>query len=294
MARAMRIVAVLIATTTALSPRTDHPRRRATAAIPQNSCDRRGFGALVVAAPVAAARRAAAADQYYDSRPQLDEVAGLVVLRVAQVADFQEKLLREVAKGTDLGVPVTPQQFIFGTELLLRNSNIDGNIKLMIKSEVPRDSKELAIARAPVVMNDLTAITDRAKQVRTPLLSGRDASDIADLYAQFRRDLLLLFATLPPDLQKRYSGYADALLAYEKDLSKNCKGGASGGCLEEEAPEAPAAGGDARPKAGAAPKALEAALAAQAEAAPPPPPEPWSPPPYKPARGSFADMASRY
>ena len=97
----MRIVAVLIATTTALSPRTDHPRR----GIPRSSCDRRGFGALVVAAPVAAARRAAAADQYYDSRPQLDEVAGLVVLRVAQVADFQEKLLREVAKGTDLGVP---------------------------------------------------------------------------------------------------------------------------------------------------------------------------------------------
>ena len=180
------------------------------------------------------------------------------MLRVAQVADFQEKLLREVAKGTDLGVPVTPQQFIFGTELLLRNSNIDGNIKLMIKSEVPRDSKELAIARAPVVMNDLTAITDRAKQVRTPLLSGRDASDIADLYAQFRRDLLLLFATLPPDLQKRYSGYADALLAYEKDLSKNCKGGASGGCLEEEAPEAPPAGGDARPKAGAAPRTVPA------------------------------------
>ena len=107
------------------------------------------------------------------------------------------------------------------------------------------------------------------------------------------RRLLLLFATLPSDTQKRYSGYADALLAYEKDVSRDCKGGAAGGCLEEERP-APASG--ARPKAGQAPKELEAALAAAAggETSPPPAPEPWSPPPYKPARGSFAEMAGRY
>ena len=256
---------------------------------PPRAVGRRGSLAAF-AACLSAPARAVAGDAYYGGRPQLDEVSGLVVLRVAQVADFQEKLLREVAKGTDLGVPVTPQQFMFGTELLLRNSNLDGNIKLMIRSEVPPENKDLAVARAPVVMNALTAITDRAAKVKTPLLSERDAADLADLYAAFRRDLFLLFATLPPDAQKRYSGYADALLAYEKDLSRNCKGGASGGCLEEEAPAAPAAAGEARPKAGAAPKALEAALAAQQEKEA----EPWSPPPYKPPRGSFADMASRY
>mmetsp|Transcript_33856 Transcript_33856/g.101964 ORF Transcript_33856/g.101964 Transcript_33856/m.101964 type:complete len:317 (+) Transcript_33856:152-1102(+) len=245
-----------------------------------------GGGGVMMAAPAAAAAAA--------ETPE--EVSGLVVLRVAQVADFQEKLLRAVASGADLGVPVTPQQFVFGTELLIRNSNLDGNIKLMIREEVRPEKKTEALERAPRVMNSLLSIsTDAAglADAGKSLLDARDAARLADRYADFRRELLLLFATLPSDTQKRYSGYADALLAYEKDVSRDCKGGAAGGCLEEERP-APASG--ARPKAGQAPKELEAALAAAAggETSPPPAPEPWSPPPYKPARGSFAEMAGRY
>ena len=81
-------------------------------------------------------REAAAGDSYDDGRPDYDEVSGLVVLRVAEVAAFQEKLLRALYQGADIGVPVTPQQIVFGTQVLLRNSNIDGNMKLMIQTEV--------------------------------------------------------------------------------------------------------------------------------------------------------------
>ena len=126
-------------------------------------------------------------------------------------------------------------------------------------------------------------------------LTPDDARDLADLYRNFRRELLLLFATLPPDAQKRYSGYADALLAYEKDLTRDCKGGAAGGCLTEDDEPAPPAKGS--PKAGQAPrdlaKALEAAdtrenLESAGRRAPPLPRRP------RPARGSFAAMAAGY
>lgn len=275
------------------------PTRPSACVVPRACTDRRQWLQRICGGSVAAvAGPAFAGDEYYGGRPDLDEVSGLVVLRVAEVANFQEKLLREVAKGTDLGVPVTPQQFMFGTELLIRNSNLDGNIKLMIREEVPPENKDEARQRAPRVMNMLLGISRKAANIADAgrvVLDANDARELADAYAQWRKELLLLFATLPPDLQKKYSGYADALLAYEKDLSRSCKGGVSGGCLEEETPAAPDADG-AGPKAGQAPKALEAALAAQAkeEARNPPPPEAWSPPPYKPPRGSFADMASRY
>ena len=260
----------------------------------------RWLGATAAASAAAGAAAPAVAAGSYDA-PDLNEVSGLVVLRVAQVADFQEKLLREVAKGSDLGVPVTPQQFMFGTELLLQNSNLDGNIKLMIREEVPRDRKDEALKRAPQTMNALLAISGAAARIADAgrfQLTPDDARELADLYRNFRRELLLLFATLPQDAQKRYSGYADALLAYEKDLTRDCKGGAAGGCLKEDDEPAPPAKGS--PKAGQAPrdlaKALEAADARgdlESAAAPEAPPA-WVPPAAKPARGSFAAMAAGY
>ena len=260
----------------------------------------RWLGATAAASAAAGAAAPAVAAGSYDA-PDLNEVSGLVVLRVAQVADFQEKLLREVAKGSDLGVPVTPQQFMFGTELLLQNSNLDGNIKLMIREEVPRDRMDEALKRAPQTMNALLAISGAAARIADAgrfQLTPDDARELADLYRNFRRELLFLFATLPQDAQKRYSGYADALLAYEKDLTRDCKGGAAGGCLTEDDEPAPPAKGS--PKAGQAPrdlaKALEAADARgdlESAAAPEAPPA-WVPPAAKPARGSFAAMAAGY
>ncbi len=184
-------------------------------ALARPACDRctrrlavqRWLGATAAASAAAGAAAPAVAAGSYDA-PDLNEVSGLVVLRVAQVADFQEKLLREVAKGSDLGVPVTPQQFMFGTELLLQNSNLDGNIKLMIREEVPRDRMDEALKRAPQTMNALLAISGAAARIADAgrfQLTPDDARELADLYRNFRRELLFLFATLPQDAQKRYS-----------------------------------------------------------------------------------------
>ena len=45
----------------------------------------------------------------------IHHVAGLIVLRVAEVAQFQEKILRAILNGDLKDVVVTPQQIVFGT-----------------------------------------------------------------------------------------------------------------------------------------------------------------------------------
>ena len=48
--------------------------------------------------------------------PGPEERSGLVVLRVAEVAQFQEKILRAVVNG-DIDAIVSPQQIAFGTQM---------------------------------------------------------------------------------------------------------------------------------------------------------------------------------
>ena len=40
------------------------------------------------------------------------------------------------------GYSVSPVQILFGTGIMLRNSNLDGNMRLMIANEVPKARKE--------------------------------------------------------------------------------------------------------------------------------------------------------
>ena len=77
-----------------------------------------------------------------------EEKSGLVVLRVAEVCNFQEKLLRSLAacanpaqadEKDQFGNPycggeaysVNPTQIVFGTGVMLRNANLDGNLKVL-------------------------------------------------------------------------------------------------------------------------------------------------------------------
>ncbi len=77
-----------------------------------------------------------------DSAPE--ERSGLVVLRVAEVCNFQEKILRAVVN-KDIDAEIGPLQIVFGTQILLKNSNIAGNMKLMIETEIPRAKRRLGM-----------------------------------------------------------------------------------------------------------------------------------------------------
>jgi len=146
-----------------------------------------------------------------------EERSGLVVLRVAEVAQFQEKILRAVANG-DIDAVVSPQQIVFGTQILLRNSNLDGNMKLMIYNEVPKRNREAAIKNAVKTMNTLQSISLSAAKVQRPF-EKQEMLEIADLYRDLRINLNQLYEYLEPKEKDKYYAYFVAVTDYEKKIA---------------------------------------------------------------------------
>uniref|UniRef100_A0A7S2EFN9 Uncharacterized protein n=1 Tax=Ditylum brightwellii TaxID=49249 RepID=A0A7S2EFN9_9STRA len=135
-----------------------------------------------------------------------EERSGLVVLRVAEVAQFQEKILRAVASGAVEDVTVTPQQIVFGTQILLRNSNLGGNMKLMIDNEVPRKLRKEAVNNAVKTMNTIQSISTTAGKIQRPF-EKEEMIQIADLYRDVRLQLNQMYEYLPPAEKSKYYGY---------------------------------------------------------------------------------------
>ena len=157
-----------------------------------------------------------------------EEVSGLVVLRVAEVCTFQENLLRTLAACNN-GSPtkeqlsakdqfgnlycdaetysVNPAQISFGTGLMLRNANLDGNLKLMISTEVARKDRQNAIKDAVSIMNTFNKLANTASTYAT--FEGADLLRIADIYAEARQKLARFFDYLPAEAQSRFYNYAE-------------------------------------------------------------------------------------
>lgn len=134
-----------------------------------------------------------------------EERSGLVVLRVAEVAQFQEKIIRAVLNG-DIDTIISPQQIVFGTQILLRNSNIAGNMKLMIDDEIMPSKKDQARQKAANVMNILQNINITASKVQRPF-EKEELEEIADMYRDVRVNLNLLYEYLPQAGKDKYYGY---------------------------------------------------------------------------------------
>jgi hypothetical protein len=165
------------------------------------------------------------------------EISGLVVLRVAEVCAFQEKLLRTLAlcgNGKPTAVApvdqfgngycdsqaysVNPVQIVFGTGIMLRNSNLDGNLKLMIQEEVPPPKRDAAIKDAVIIMNTFNKLVNTASTYMT--FEGDDLLLIADIYAEARQNLARFFDFLPAEAKDRFYNYADSVRKYEEKVSK--------------------------------------------------------------------------
>mmetsp|Transcript_8126 Transcript_8126/g.11711 ORF Transcript_8126/g.11711 Transcript_8126/m.11711 type:complete len:269 (+) Transcript_8126:47-853(+) len=146
-----------------------------------------------------------------------EEKSGLIVLRVAEVAQFQEKILRAVANG-EIEAIVSPQQIVFGTQILLRNSNLDGNMKLMIAEEIPKKNREAAIQNAVKTMNTLQYISSAAARIMRPF-KKEEMLEIADMYRDVRINLNQLYEYLPPKEKSKYYGYFVAVTEYEKKIA---------------------------------------------------------------------------
>lgn len=163
------------------------------------------------------------ADLYDDNKnpampPAPEERSGLVVLRVAEVAQFQEKILRAIVDGDLKGVTVAPMQFAFGTQILLRNSNLDGNMKLMIEQEIPKRNRPLAVKNAVNAMNTLQEIATYSSSIRRDF-EPLEMVALADMYRTVRINLNQLYEYLPEKEQDKYYGYMVAVTEYEKKVA---------------------------------------------------------------------------
>uniref|UniRef100_A0A7S1ZSV3 Uncharacterized protein n=1 Tax=Trieres chinensis TaxID=1514140 RepID=A0A7S1ZSV3_TRICV len=153
-----------------------------------------------------------------DIPPGPEERSGLVVLRVAEVAQFQEKILRAVANG-DLDYIISPQQIVFGTQILLKNSNLDGNMKLMIYNEIPENKRDDAIVNAVEALNTLQSIILTAADVQRPF-EKKELISMADMYRTVRLELNDMYEYLPPKEKAKYYGYFMAVTEYEKKVAE--------------------------------------------------------------------------
>jgi len=151
--------------------------------------------------------------------PSPEERSGLVILRIAEVAQFQEKILRAVASGAITGTTVTPQQIVFGTQILLRNSNIAGNMQLMIKYEIPRKLRTDASRSAAKAMNTIQLISSTAAKIERPF-TEEEMVEMADLYRILRVQLNDMYEFLPKAEKDKYYGYFVAVTEYEKKIAE--------------------------------------------------------------------------
>jgi len=148
-----------------------------------------------------------------------EEKSGLVVLRVAEVAQFQEKILRAILNGDIKDVVVTPQQLVFGTQILLRNSNVAGNMKLMIDNEIPWNRQREARIRAANTMNALQKISSDAAKIEREM-SPAEYEEFANLYRLVRVELNGLYELLNAKEKDKYYGYFVAVTEYEKKIAE--------------------------------------------------------------------------
>jgi len=174
-----------------------------------------------------------------------EEISGLVVLRVAEVCQFQEKLLRQLAACTALqeakkkgktsavvadqfgnaycegeAYSVNPVQITFGTGILLRNSNLDGNMRLMIRTDVPRAQRDGAASAAAAIMNTFNELAN-VQATYGVEFTNADMLAVADIYSQARKQLARFFDYLPRDAKDQFYNYNTAVRQYEeKDLQE--------------------------------------------------------------------------
>lgn len=203
-----------------------------------------------------------------------EEISGLVVLRVAEVCDFQEKLLRQLAACSALkqspgllnrkktpadqfgnaycegeAYSVNPVQISFGTGILLKNANLDGNLKvirpppppqprpapprrrttasprlasprqLMIRDEVPKAQREAAVSSAVRIMNTFNELAN-CQNAYGVAFDDAGMLAVAEVYADARRQLARFFDFLPAEAQSRFFNYAAGVREYEEEFSK--------------------------------------------------------------------------
>uniref|UniRef100_A0A7S2CG11 Uncharacterized protein n=1 Tax=Haptolina brevifila TaxID=156173 RepID=A0A7S2CG11_9EUKA len=101
---------------------------------------------------------------------------------------------------------------------MLRNSNLDGNMRLMIMTDVPRRQREGAANSAAAIMNTFNELANTQATYGVSFTDA-DMIAVADVYALAREQLARFFDYLPTDAKDKFYNYNSAVRQYEeKDL----------------------------------------------------------------------------
>ena len=108
---------------------------------------------------------------------------------------------------------------VFGTQILLRNSGIAENMKLMIDDEISNKNKKEARIYAANVMNTIQKISSTAAKIEKEL-SPADYDELANLYRLVRVELNSLYGLLPTREKHKYDEYFLQVTEYEKKIAE--------------------------------------------------------------------------
>lgn len=108
---------------------------------------------------------------------------------------------------------------VFGTQILLRNSGIAENMRLMIDDEISYKNKKEARIYAANVMNTIQKISSTAAKIEKEL-SPADYDELANLYRLVRVELNSLYDLLPTKEKTKYDNYFVQVTEYEKKIAE--------------------------------------------------------------------------
>lgn len=151
-----------------------------------------------------------------------EQPPGVILLRVAEVTSVQEGLLRRVVAALhdeglqeDLGVVIGRGMLTNSVRVLLQKTDLDRNLSRDLDEGLPVSGRKRGEAYAQACIAALAKVAEVDSAGSGPMTEG-ELEQMADLYAEAREQLRLLFELFPEDAQKQMKEVARKVREYER------------------------------------------------------------------------------
>eukprot|EP00930_Biecheleria_cincta_P083558 TRINITY_DN73110_c0_g1_i1.p1 TRINITY_DN73110_c0_g1~~TRINITY_DN73110_c0_g1_i1.p1 ORF type:complete len:237 (-),score=46.49 TRINITY_DN73110_c0_g1_i1:13-723(-) len=142
---------------------------------------------------------------------------GTVLLRIAEVTDKQEGLLRRMAV-PDSDLKVVRGAFTKSVEVMLRKSRLEEQLQELAQNEIPAELRPRAQTALLACLQALRRISVLDMGGSSPELSLEELLGMAELYSNAREQLRLFFELLPATTQESSRKSARSIREREQRL----------------------------------------------------------------------------